>query len=138
MKTPEELFDTLTEIRMARVSPISLPQMECDDMIILTINTLARTSFSLIVTASTTVEQLKYLIQDQEDVEFSLQNLIYNGKSLQDENTLESYGIVNNTDLFITMRLKGGMFSEVSGKGGSYEILPTMIVYNLDTNTRII
>jgi hypothetical protein len=138
MKTPEELFDTLTEIRMARISPISLPQMECDDMIILTVNTLARTSFSLIVTASTTVEQLKYLIQDQEDVEFSLQNLIYNGKSLQDENTLESYGIVNNTDLFITLRLKGGMFSEVSGRGGSYEILPTMIVYNLDTNTRII
>lgn len=138
MKTPEELFDTLTEIRMARISPISLPQMKCDDIIILTVNTLARTSFSLIVTASTTVEQLKYLIQDQEDVEFSLQNLIYNGKSLQDENTLESYGIVNNTDLFITLRLKGGMFSEVSGKSGSYEILPTMIVYNLDTNTRII
>jgi len=138
MKTPEELFDTLSEIRMARVSPICLPKMECDDIIILTINTLARTSFSLIVTASTTVEQLKYLIQDQEDVEFSLQNLIYNGKSLQDENTLESYGIVNNTDLFITMRLKGGMFSEVSGRGGSYEILPTMIVYNLDTGIRII
>jgi hypothetical protein len=112
--------------------------MECNDMIILTVNTLARTSFSLIVTASTTVEQLKYLIQDQEDVEFSLQNLIYNGKSLQDENTLAFYGITKNTDLFITLRLKGGMFSEVSGRGGSYEILPTMIVYNLDTNTRII
>jgi len=138
MKTPEELFDTLTEIQMARVSPISLPQMECEDIIILTVNTLARTSFSLIASSSNTVEQLKYLIQDQEDVEFSLQNLIYNGKLLQDENTLESYGIVKNTDLFITLRLKGGMLSEVSGKNGNYEILPTMIVYNLDTGTRII
>jgi len=138
MKTPEELFDTLTEIQMARVSPISLPQMECEDIIILTVNTLARTSFSLIASSSNTVEQLKYLIQDQEDVEFSLQNLIYNGKLLQDENTLESYGIVKNTDLFITLRLKGGMLSEVSGKNGNYEILPTMIVYNLDTRTRII
>ena len=138
MKTPEELFDTLTEIQMARVSPISLPQMECEDIIILTVNTLARTSFSLIASSSNTVEQLKYWIQDQEDVEFSLQNLIYNGKLLQDENTLESYGIVKNTDLFITLRLKGGMLSEVSGKNGNYEILPTMIVYNLDTRTRII
>ena len=138
MKTAEELFDSLTEIQMARVSRICFPQIECDDMIILTVNTLARTSFSVIVTPLTTVEHLKYLIQDQEDIEFSLQNLIYNAKSLQDENTLGSYGIVKNTELFITLRLKGGMYSEISGRNGNYEILPTMIVYNLDTNTRII
>ena len=140
MKTPEELFDSLTEIQMARVSPPMLLQEQpiLGEPIIITVNTLARTSFSVMASSSNTVEQFKYLIQDQEDVEFSLQNLIYKGKSLQDENTLGSYGIVNNTDLFITLRLKGGMFSEVSGRSGNYELLPTMIVYNLDTGIRII
>lgn len=67
-----------------------------------------------------TVAQLKSYIADIEGYPEDQQRLIYNGKQLEDTKLLTDYDIKNGEDIHMVLRLRGGMFSEVSGRDGAY------------------
>ena len=89
-------------------------------------------------TATTTVVQLKGQIEDAYGINVENQNLIFNGKRIQDDKTLETYGIIDDSLIYLTLQLKGGMYNEVSGKDGMYKALPELMIYDLDNDTAII
>ena len=64
--------------------------------------------------------------------------LIFNGKQLENERTLASYGIENDSKLMLVLRLRGGMYKEVSGRNGSYKELPITTIYDLDSDELIL
>ena len=67
-----------------------------------------------------TVAQLKEYIADSEGCPEDQQRLIYKGKQLEDTRQLNDYHIKNGDDIHLVLRLRGGMFSEVSGRDGAY------------------
>jgi uncharacterized ubiquitin-like protein YukD len=67
-----------------------------------------------------TVAQLKVCIADSEGCPEDQQRLIYKGKQLEDNRLLNDYDIKNGDDIHLVLRLRGGMFSEVSGRDGAY------------------
>lgn len=67
-----------------------------------------------------TVAQLKIYIADSEGIPEDQQRLIYKGKQLEDNRLLKDYDIINGDDIHMVLRLRGGMFSEVSGRDGAY------------------
>ena len=137
-KTPEELLDALQTIQMVYYRA---PAKETLDQtpIRVTIQTLLPHLYPPIsTTATTTVEQLKGQIEDAYGINVEYQNLIFNGKRIQDDKTLETYGIIDDSLIYLTLQLKGGMYNEVSGKDGMYKALPELMIYDLDNDTAII
>ena len=137
-KTPEELLDALQTIQMVYYRP---PVKETLDQtpIRVTIQTILPHSYPPIsTTATATVEQLKGQIEDAYGINVENQNLIINGKRIQDDKTLETYGIIDDSLIYLTLQLKGGMYNEVSGKDGMYKALPELMIYDLDNDTAII
>ena len=55
-----------------------------------------------------TVGKLKEKIQEKEEVPVDQQRLVYGGKQLDDEATLQSYDIKNESTIHLVLRLKGG------------------------------
>ncbi len=62
-------------------------------------------SFSLNVNSNTTIKEIKDIIQDKEKCPPSRQRLIYNGKELQDNKSLNEYNLNNNSSSVITFHL---------------------------------
>jgi hypothetical protein len=62
------------------------------------------------------VSELKELIEKQEQTPFDQQRLVYNGKQLEDERTLDYYNITQDTVVHIILRIRGGMFHESSSR----------------------
>ncbi|ESQ47292.1 hypothetical protein EUTSA_v10028259mg [Eutrema salsugineum] len=63
---------------------------------------------SLIVRGSTTIENLKAMIEDSEGVPVQMQRLIFSGKQLQDGHTLSHYSIQSGSYIHLVIRLVGG------------------------------
>lgn len=57
-----------------------------------------------------TIAQVKEEIQQMENIPVDQQRLIYQGKQLEDAQTLASYNICNNATLHLVLRLRGGSF----------------------------
>ncbi|KAH7639994.1 ribosomal 40S subunit protein S27A [Dermatophagoides farinae] len=55
-----------------------------------------------------TVARIKSIIEISEGVEAIKQRLSYGGQPLEDSETLESYGIENDSTIFVTLGLLGG------------------------------
>ena len=72
---------------------------------------------------SLTVEDLKYGIMFQTNYPIHVQRIIYNLKELEDHKMLSDYDISDNAELFVVLRLRGGMYEEISGRNGAYEEL---------------
>ena len=68
-----------------------------------------------------TVEDLKYGIMYQTKYPIDIQRIIYKNIELEDHKMLSDYDIYDNSEIFVVLRLRGGMFSEISGRNGSYE-----------------
>ena len=85
----------------------------------------------------TTVNNLKTAIYLQEEISLDQQRIIYNGKQLEDGYLLSNY-IKNSNEvtMHIVLRLRGGMYSEVSGRNGSYQPL-TDLYYDIDDTIKI-
>ncbi|KAI9625622.1 hypothetical protein H4Q26_016160 [Puccinia striiformis f. sp. tritici PST-130] len=71
----------------------------------LTFKTLQKQQFVLDVEVSTTVEKLKVLIKESQGFEPEHQKLIFSGKVLGDEKTIEQIG-VKEKDFFVVMLIK--------------------------------
>ena len=65
-----------------------------------------------------TVFTLKQAIEDMESIPADQMRLVYKGKQLEDGSLLSFCGIEDKSDIFLILRLRGGMFHESSGRQG--------------------
>ena len=126
MMNPDKLDSAIisnTPLQLIYGSPISnakknLMSSGSDTLII---KTLTGKSLNIkCETQSDTVIQLKEYIADTEGFPEDQQRLIYKGQQLEDKKLLNDYDIKNGDDIHLVLRLRGGMFSEVSGRDGTY------------------
>jgi hypothetical protein len=69
---------------------------------------------------STSVAEFKTLISCHEGIPEDQQRVIFEGKQLEDSKYLYEYEIKDKGILHLILRLRGGMYHEVSGRDGSY------------------
>ncbi|KAH3745317.1 ubiquitin multi-domain protein [Pelomyxa schiedti] len=72
------------------------------------IRTLTAKQFEVTVESSSTIEQVKQLIQDCEGIPPDQQRLLYGGKQLEDDKTLEDYNLGPDMTIHLVLRLRGG------------------------------
>ena len=93
----------------------SLPSLICDDFPI-QIRSLTGKHTKVTVHHKMRVSELKELIEKHDQTPFDQQRLVYNGKQLEDERTLDHYNITQDTVVHIILRIRGGMFHETSAR----------------------
>jgi ubiquitin-like protein Nedd8 len=52
------------------------------------------------------IESVKLKIQEKDGILFELQRIIFNGRVLDDSRSLKSYGIINESVLYLVIRLR--------------------------------
>jgi hypothetical protein len=80
------------------------------------IRSLTGKETDIFVDHKTTVYKLKHIISIEEQISFDQQRLVYNGKQLEDDRTLDYYNIIKDTVVHIILRIRGGMFHETSAR----------------------
>ncbi|CAE7535872.1 UBQ12 [Symbiodinium natans] len=93
-----------------------------------------KTLFPISIQASTTIDELKMRIQRMEGIAADQQRLIFAGKQLEDGRTCGEYDIQGESTLQLVLRLRGGMYDEISGREG-FSVLSDQIV--LENGRRI-
>lgn len=89
------------------------------------ITMLSGRSITMEVDPQDTIANIKAKVQDREGVRPDHQRLLYQGKQLEDEYTLDDYQIVKNSTLHLVLRLRGGMrivIKTVNGKTITFEV----------------
>jgi hypothetical protein len=85
----------------------------------------------------TTINDLKIGLYNKEGISLNQQRIIYAGKQLEDQYFISDYiGKQKSAIMHLVLRLRGGMFNEVSGRNGIYEPL-TDLYYDLDEEINI-
>jgi len=92
----------------------SLPLI-CDDFSI-QIRSLTGKEIPIRVHDKMRVSELKELIEKEDQTPIHQQRLVYNGKQLDEEQTLDYYNITQGTVVHIILRIRGGMFHETSAR----------------------
>ena len=72
------------------------------------IKTLQGKTITLDVTDADTVQSIKDKIKDIEGIPPDQQRLVFNGKQLEDGNTIADYGIQADSSIHLVLRLRGG------------------------------
>ena len=80
-----------------------------------------------------TVYQLKEIIQFNESIPIDQIKIIYHGKQLEDQYTLNHYNIQYDSKIFLMLKLRGGMLVESSGKSDLKDL--TSNVIDIDPNS---
>jgi ubiquitin-like protein Nedd8 len=133
----QELLDNIEQIHMI---PYRAPRKHISiegQQIVITVKTLTTREYQIPTTTTTTIEQFKEKIEETTGFDINSQNLIFNGKRLENERTLETYSITDNASMHITLSLRGGMYAEMSGRNGKYKPLSELTIYDLDSDTLI-
>ena len=93
----------------------SITSLICDDFPI-QIRSLTGKHTEIKVHHKMRVSELKDMIERADQTPFDQQRLVYNGKQLEDERTLDYYDIKQDTIVHIILRIRGGMFHETSAR----------------------
>lgn len=99
------------------------------DTINVFIKTISGRSITIMVNPKiTTVYELMLHIENVEGIPPEQQRIIYECCQLKPENLLSDYYINDQARLHLVLRLRGGMYNEVSGKNGNYDELNNIII----------
>ena len=79
------------------------------------VNTITGRKIILEVDGSDSIQQVRQKIHDKEGIPPDQQRLVFEGKQLEDGRTLLDYTIMRNEVIDLVLRLRGGMYHEVSG-----------------------
>jgi ubiquitin C len=74
------------------------------------IKTLQGKTITIDVNDGDSIESVKKKITDIEGIPVDQMRLVFNGKQLEDANTIQDYGIEADSTVHLVLRLRGGMF----------------------------
>jgi len=117
------------------------PTLICDDFPI-QIKSLTGKYTELKVHHKMTVSEVKDAIERIDQTPFDQQRLVYNGKQLEDERTLDYYDIKQDTVVHIILRIRGGMFHETSARKDfelvQWEVVVVETIEELEEKIRLL
>jgi len=126
--------DSLKMVEYIAPRPPIVPTNELINVILIP---LTNTSFNLSISPNALVYDLKCSIAYIHGIVAEQFRLIFNGKHLDDVRTLKHYDVVDGSKVHLILRLRGGMYHSISGRGGKYTPLAAVTIFDLDTNTLI-
>ncbi|KAI7840523.1 hypothetical protein COHA_005822 [Chlorella ohadii] len=85
------------------------------------VKTLTGKTVTVCFSPDSRIEEVKQAVFEQEGAHVDQQRLIFEGKQLEDDRTLASYGIEADCTLHLVLRLRGGMFALSSGRASNFE-----------------
>lgn len=91
--------------------------------------------FIIEVEKNDTIATIKVKIHDKIEIPPAEQNLVFRGKSLQDDRTVSDYNIQKGSTLDIVLRLKGGMKIFIKTPSGKC-VVPEVEITDLTENVK--
>ena len=108
--------DSLTSFsELSSISKCSFTDLICDEFPIC-VRSLTGKETLIKVHHKMIVSEVKNIIEKTDQTPFDQQRLVYNGKQLEDDRTLDYYHVKEESVIHIILRIRGGMFHETSAR----------------------